>query len=140
MTPSPERLVVKCAVCGPADAEELVHLLGEVFSQRAPPAVAVGLTPSEFEALVRLFGSRVVAKGLTCIARRSDTGAMIGALMTEATKVRPPSSRLQTREGQFSWIKCWCKSHQSTAAVPNRVYVRGGRLMFQRLKPKNRPT
>src|SRR5678810_695155 len=109
MTPSPERLVVKCAVCGPAEAEELVHLLGEVFSQLDPPAVAMGLTPAEFEALLRLFSSRVVAEGLTFIARRTDTGAMIGALMTEATKVRPPSSRLQTREGQFSWIKCWCK-------------------------------
>jgi len=83
MTPSPERLVVKCAVCGPADAEELVKLLAEVFSQRDPPAVAMGITPAEFEALFRLFSSRVAAGDLTCIARRADTGAMIGALMTE---------------------------------------------------------
>jgi GNAT superfamily N-acetyltransferase len=83
MTPSPERLVVKCQICGPADEDEIVHLLGAVFSQRDPPAVAMGLTLAEFEALVRLFSSRVAAGGLTFIARRADTGAMIGALLTE---------------------------------------------------------
>jgi ribosomal protein S18 acetylase RimI-like enzyme len=68
----------------------MARLLGEVFSQRDPPAVAVGLTPSEFEAFVRLFGRKAEAEGLTIVARSAATGEMIGALLTEDAASAPP--------------------------------------------------
>jgi ribosomal protein S18 acetylase RimI-like enzyme len=61
----------------------MTRLLGDVFADRDPPAVAVGLTPSEFEAFVRLFCPKAAAEGLTIIARSAETGQMCGALLTE---------------------------------------------------------
>ena len=66
-----------------SDAEAMVKLLGEVFSRYDPPAVAVGLTTSEFEALVRLLCPKVVVEGLTIVARLAGTGELIGVLLTE---------------------------------------------------------
>jgi hypothetical protein len=62
-TPVPYHLFTR------ADAEELSRLLGEVFAHRDPPAVAVGLTASEFQAFVRLYGPKADAEGLTVVAR-----------------------------------------------------------------------
>lgn len=72
------------------DAAEMARLLGEVFSRRDPPAVAVGLTPSEFEAFVRLFCPKAAAEGLTIVARRAGTGELAGALLTEDSASAPP--------------------------------------------------
>lgn len=83
MTPAPERIMVDYSVYAPTDADEMSQLLGEVFSRSDPPAVATDLTPSEFEALVRLFCRKAEAEGLTIVARSAGTGEMIGALLTE---------------------------------------------------------
>ena len=64
-----------------SDAE--AGLLGEVFTRRDPPAVAVGLTPTEFESFVRLLCPKAAAEELTIVARSAETGEMIGALLTE---------------------------------------------------------
>lgn len=65
------------------DAAEMARLLGEVFSRRDPPAMAVGVTPSEFEAFVRLFCPKAAEEGLTIVARRAGTRELVGALLTE---------------------------------------------------------
>jgi len=64
-----------------SDAE--AGLLGEVFTRRDPPAVAVGLTPTELESFVRLLCPKAAAEELTIVARSAETGEMIGALLTE---------------------------------------------------------
>lgn len=74
----------------PSDAEPMARLLGDVFSRRDPPAVAVGLTASEFEELVRLFCAKAVVEGLTIVARLAGTGEMVGALLTEDSASAPP--------------------------------------------------
>ncbi len=73
-----------------ADADEMSRLLGEVFADRDPPAVAVGLTSSEFEAFVRLYGPKADAEGLTVVARSAATGDMIGALLAEDSASAQP--------------------------------------------------
>src|SRR5262245_50716230 len=73
-----------------ADEEETVRLLSKVFADRDPPAVAVGLTAAEFEPLVRLFCPKATAEGLTVVARSTETGEMIGALLTEDATSPPP--------------------------------------------------
>jgi hypothetical protein len=49
----------------PSEAEAMAKLLGETFSRYDPPAVAVGLTASDFEVFVRLLCPKVGAEGLT---------------------------------------------------------------------------
>jgi len=65
------------------DAGEMTRLLGEVFAHRDPPAVAVGLTPAEFESFVGLFCPRAAVEGLTIVARSAETGELVGVLLTE---------------------------------------------------------
>jgi ribosomal protein S18 acetylase RimI-like enzyme len=73
-----------------SDADEMARLLGEVFAQRDPPAVAAGLTPAEFEAFVRMFCPKADAEGLTIIARSIKTGEMLGALLSEDSASAQP--------------------------------------------------
>ncbi len=75
-----------------ADTDEMSRLLGAVFAQRDPPAVAVGLTALEFETFVRLFCTQAEADGLTVVARSAATGEMIGALLAEDSASVPPDS------------------------------------------------
>ena len=76
----------------------MVRLLGTVFSRNDPPAVAVGLTPAEFETFVRLFCPKATAEGLTIVARLVDTGELIGALLTEDGASDPPDGIDQLSE------------------------------------------
>ena len=90
MQESPESVIIEYGTYQAADEEEMVRLLGHVFSRYDPPAVAVGLEPSEFEAFVRLFCSRAAVEGLTIVARRADTGELVGAMLTEDCASSPP--------------------------------------------------
>jgi ribosomal protein S18 acetylase RimI-like enzyme len=90
MPPAREDSGIRYALCDSADVDEMVRLLGAVFSQFDPPAVAVGLTESEFESFVRLYGARAAADGLTVVARAAETGEMVGALLTEDSASPPP--------------------------------------------------
>jgi ribosomal protein S18 acetylase RimI-like enzyme len=74
---------IEYGVCAASDAEAMVRLLADVFTRYDPPAVAVGLTPAEFETFVRLLCPRAVTEGLTIVARLAGTGELAGALLTE---------------------------------------------------------
>jgi len=74
---------IEYGVYVPSDAQPMAKLLGEVFTRYDPPAVASGLTPSEFEAFVRLLCPKAAAEDLTIVARLAGTGELIGALLTE---------------------------------------------------------
>jgi hypothetical protein len=71
------------------DTDEMSRLLGDVFARRDPPAVAVGLHSSEFEAFVRLFCPKADAEGLTVVARSPATGEMVGARLAEDSATEP---------------------------------------------------
>jgi ribosomal protein S18 acetylase RimI-like enzyme len=75
--------MVRFDVCSPDDVDELVRLLAQVFTERDPPAIAVGLSQSEFEALVELYRLRAGHDGLSIVARSGETGEMVGALLAE---------------------------------------------------------
>ena len=81
---------IQYGVCEMSDLDEMVGLLADVFTERDPPAVAVGLTPAEFDRLVRLFGPRAATDGLTVVARAAGTGEMVGALFTEDSTAPMP--------------------------------------------------
>jgi len=74
---------VRFDICRPGDVTEVIALLAEVFSSDDPPAVAAGITPAEFAALVELYRDRAGTQGMTMIARCERTGALIGALLAE---------------------------------------------------------
>ena len=78
------------SVYAPQDADEMARLLAGVFSRRDPPAVAVGLTSSEFEAFVRTLCPKAAAEGLTIVARRAGERELLGALLTEDGASAPP--------------------------------------------------
>ena len=65
------------------DKDDMSRLLGEVFAEGDPPAVAVGLEPSEFEDFVRLFCRQAAGQELTIVAHCAETGEICGALLTE---------------------------------------------------------
>jgi ribosomal protein S18 acetylase RimI-like enzyme len=88
MTALPD--AVRYSVYSSSDAEEMIRLLGKVFTERDPPAVAVGLTPPEFEAFVRLFCPKADTERLTVVGRCAETGEMIGALLAEDSASTPP--------------------------------------------------
>lgn len=75
--------MVRFDVCGPNDVDELVAMLADVFTRSDPPAVAVGLAPDEFAALVELYRARAATDGLTIVARSAATGEIAGALLAE---------------------------------------------------------
>jgi len=66
-----------------SDCGEMAALLGEVFSERDPPAVATGLTSADFEHFVRLLCPKAAEEGLSIVARARETGEMVGALLAE---------------------------------------------------------
>jgi len=74
---------IEYSVCTARDTDEMARMLGETFSRREPPAVALGITAGEFETFVQLLCPAAVTEGLTIVARRTDTGEMVGALLTE---------------------------------------------------------
>lgn len=65
------------------DVDEMSRLLSQVFAESDPPAVAVGLAPSEFEVFVRLFCRGAATQGLTIVAHCAESKEMCGALLTE---------------------------------------------------------
>ncbi len=99
MTAPLENLPIEYGFYAADDAEAMTKLLGEVFSRRDPPAVAAGVTASEFEAFTRLFCPRAADQGLTIVARLADTGELVGALLTEDSALALPDgmNRLSTK-------------------------------------------
>jgi hypothetical protein len=64
-----------------AAEEEVALLLGQAFSTREPIGIAVGFTAEEFAAFVRLQMQASQTQELTIVARRADTGEIVGALL-----------------------------------------------------------
>ena len=91
--------MINLSIFSSSDADEVVQLLAEVFTRSDPPAVAVGLTSSEFATFVRLFCSKAADEGLTIVARSAETGEIVGALLTEdsASPLPPGMSALSPK-------------------------------------------
>jgi len=83
MVALPSEHKIKYRLYRESDANEMTHLLSEVFTERDPPAVAVGLNQSEFETFVRLFCPQAAKQRLTIVARCAETEEMCGALLAE---------------------------------------------------------
>jgi ribosomal protein S18 acetylase RimI-like enzyme len=90
MSDSDEDAQIEYGIFVAQDTQEVARLLAEVFSQRDPPAVAVGLSPTEFEPLVQLLCPRAAAQGLSVVARHAGTKELVGALLTEDRASEPP--------------------------------------------------
>jgi ribosomal protein S18 acetylase RimI-like enzyme len=80
---SSEFIPIEYGVYSDSEADAVAALLGEVFSRRDPPALAVGLTASEFEDFVRLLCPTLEAEGVTIVARHAGTKELVGVLLTQ---------------------------------------------------------
>ena len=85
-----EVIPIEYGVYSDSEADAVARLLGEVFSRRDPPAVAVGLTASEFEEFVRLLCPMLEAEGLTMVARHAGTKELMGVLLTQDSATALP--------------------------------------------------
>lgn len=86
-----------------ADRDEIARLLGTVFSERDPPAVAAGLTSVEFQRFVHLLAPKAAEEGLSIVAREDGTGEMVGALLAEDSASAMPEG-LETLSPKFNPI------------------------------------
>jgi ribosomal protein S18 acetylase RimI-like enzyme len=74
---------IRYSVCDPSDIAEMGRVLAATFTRHDPPAVAVGLTPAEFEDFVAVVSQSAGTDRLTIIARNLASGAMAGVLLAE---------------------------------------------------------
>jgi ribosomal protein S18 acetylase RimI-like enzyme len=81
---------IEYRVCQADDTAEIGRLLAETFTKHDPPAIAVGITPDEFEASIAPWLPGAAVDGLTIIARDRATGQIAGALLTEDAAAAPP--------------------------------------------------
>lgn len=86
---------IQYGVCELSDINEMVMLLADVFSGQDPPAVAMGITASEFAAFVQLFAQKIIDEKLTVVARSAVTGEMTGALLIEDAASPAPGGMTQ---------------------------------------------
>ena len=93
MTDKPPQVIsgIEYTICTPEDTHEMARLLSESFTRHDPPAVAVGLTPEEFEEFVSLWSPAAGTQGLTIVARDVATRRLAGALLTDDAASPPPS-------------------------------------------------
>jgi len=94
---------IEYSVYAASDADAMVKLLAETFTRRDPPAVAAGLTASEFETFVRILCPNAAADGLTIVAKLTGTGELVGVMLTEDC-ASPPLQGLDTLSPKFDPI------------------------------------
>jgi ribosomal protein S18 acetylase RimI-like enzyme len=94
---------IEYSVYAASDADAMVKLLAETFTRRDPPAVAAGLTVSEFEAFVRILCPNAAADGLTIVAKLAGTSELVGVMLTEDC-ASPPLQGLDTLSPKFNPI------------------------------------
>ena len=83
MAPTKITSKVEYKVLEAPDVAAVAQLLAEVFSRFDPPAVAVGLSHREIEALVRVFGPKVLAERLTITVSAPSSSKLVGALLAD---------------------------------------------------------
>jgi ribosomal protein S18 acetylase RimI-like enzyme len=83
MHSSPQPPEIRFTVFSSADEEDVAQLLAHAFSTREPIGIAVGITAEEFASFVRLQLQAPQTQQLTIVARRADTGEMVGALLAD---------------------------------------------------------
>ena len=74
---------IRYSICRPEEVAEMVSVLAETFARHDPPAVALGLTPAEFETFLTIVSATAGEDGLTVVARDLGSGSMAGALLNE---------------------------------------------------------
>ena len=72
------------------DVGDMARVLGDVFSRRDPPAIAVGMSAADIEGFVGIFGPKALAEDLTIVARNSS-GELVGAMFAEDFGTPPPA-------------------------------------------------
>ncbi|MFK5977616.1 MAG: GNAT family N-acetyltransferase [Rhizobiaceae bacterium] len=78
------------SIASSADVVDMAILLGGIFSKSEPPAVAAGFPASKIEELAKVFGEKSVRENLSVVARSSDTGDTVGALLAHDFGTPPP--------------------------------------------------
>jgi ribosomal protein S18 acetylase RimI-like enzyme len=81
---------IRYSICRRADVPAVGRLLAETFTRRDPPAIAVGLTPVEFEAFVEVILRSEATQALTIVGRHLESGGLVGVMLSEDAASPPP--------------------------------------------------
>lgn len=65
------------------ELDSLGELMAEAFSRYEPMGLAIHLPSQQIMNMIQAFGSKLLAEGLTMVARERSTGALAGALVVE---------------------------------------------------------
>ena len=103
MNNSSKRYPIEFEVYAASDAEEMTKLLADVFTRHDPLAWAVGVKPLEFESFVVTLLPQVADERLTMVARLTDTGEMVGAMLTN-DPARETGEGMETLSEKFGPI------------------------------------
>jgi len=116
-----EDVAIEYGIFVGADSDAMAGLLAEVFTRHDPPAVAVGLTVSEFDSFVRMLCPMAASEGLTTVARLAESGELVGAILTLDSASELPSelNRLSAKFNPiFDILGQLETEHRSGHAVP----------------------
>lgn len=97
------RPAITYAVLSPGDEEEVAQLLAQAFSVREPIGIAIGMTEAEFAAFVRWLLPATEPQEVSIVARRADTGEMVGVVVTEDA-ASDATAELDKRGEKFAMI------------------------------------
>ncbi len=105
---------VDYAIAKTSDAEDVIRLLAQRFSESDPPAVAMGLSFDDMKQFLQSVVPSVIPDGLTVIARNRDSGKLAGVMLSDdfasppapdlgriSSKLLPIISMLETLDEQF---------------------------------------
>ena len=74
---------VRCEILKKNDARQLVHLVARTFSADEPMAIALGVLAPDVERFLEQAGEQILSDGLTMVARDTESGKLVGALITD---------------------------------------------------------
>jgi len=80
----------KYSVYGTSDESHLVTLLSKVFTAHDPTAVALNITPEEFQAMLTWWSPKAAAEGLSTIVRNAETDEVVAVMFVEDAATQPP--------------------------------------------------
>jgi ribosomal protein S18 acetylase RimI-like enzyme len=103
MNDSQERALIEYRLYVDSDAEDMTHLLADVFTRHDPLAWAVGVKPAEFQDFVRTLLPQVAEEGLTIVARLAGTDELVGAMLTN-DPARETGAGMETLSEKFEPI------------------------------------
>ncbi|HLJ90233.1 MAG TPA: GNAT family N-acetyltransferase [Candidatus Angelobacter sp.] len=81
LSSTPAMNSIRYSPAKPADADAIIRLLAQSFSEREPPAVAMGLSFDDLHTFLQLNAPEIISKGLSIAGRDEEHGQIVAAAL-----------------------------------------------------------